>query len=400
MALAELQALEAGYAMPTYARSPVEFVRGSGTRLWDDGGAEYLDFFAGLSVHNAGHCHPRIVEAINDQAGRLAGTSNLYYTEPSLRLCERLATSSLGGKVFLANSGTEANECAIKLARKRAHARGVAEPEIVVLDGGFHGRTLGSLAATARLAREDLFGPLPGGFVAAPHDDPEALRAAVGERTAALLVEPIQGEAGVFPIAPEVLAAARDACDRAGALLVFDEVQTGMGRTGSLWAYEQLPVRPDVMTAAKALGGGLPVGACITTADLGDVLRRGDHGSTFAGGAIAAASALAALELIDQPELLRSVRELGARLCAGLEGIDAVVDVRGRGLMVGVTLAAGIDPAAVQARCLEAGLVVNVPGERMLRFLPPLIVTADEVDRAVEIVAASLAARGGARRGP
>jgi acetylornithine/N-succinyldiaminopimelate aminotransferase len=391
MALAELRALEARYAMPTYARSPVEFVRGSGTRLWDDEGKEYLDFFAGLSVHNAGHCHPRIVAAITDQAARLGGASNLYYTEPGLRLCERLAASSLGGKVFLANSGTEANECAIKLARKRAHARGIAEPEIVVLDGGFHGRTLGALAATSRLARDDVFGPLPRGFAAVPRDDPDAIREAVGERTAAVIVEPVQGEAGVFPIDVEVLGAAREACDLCGALLMLDEIQTGMGRTGSLWAYQQLPLRPDVITAAKALGGGLPVGACIASPELGDTLERGDHGSTFAGGAIAAAAALAALDLVDQPELLRSVRELGARLAAGLEPIDGIAQVRGRGLMVGVTLTDGLDATAVQARAIAEGLVINVPAPGMLRFLPPLIVTAPEVDDALAIVASALA---------
>jgi acetylornithine/N-succinyldiaminopimelate aminotransferase len=391
MSLAELRDLEARYAMPTYARAPVEFVRASGSRLWDDEGKEYLDFFAGLSVHNAGHCHPRIVAAIAEQAGRLAGASNLYYTEPALRLCQALADSSLGGKVFLANSGTEANECAIKLARKHAHARGIAEPEIVVLDCGFHGRTLGALAATPRLAREDLFGPLPRGFIAVPRDEPEALRAAVGERTAAVFAEPIQGEAGVFPIATEVLVAAREACDRSGALLVLDEIQTGMGRTGSLWAYEQLPVRPDVITAAKALGGGLPVGACIATPEVGDGLERGEHGSTFAGGAIAAAAALTALELVNQPELLRSVRELGGRLAAGLEAIDRIAEVRGRGLMVGVSIADGLGAAEVQSRCLDAGLVVNVPGPGMLRFLPPLIVTAAEIDQALEVVAPAIA---------
>src|SRR6476619_5224794 len=197
--LAELQALEQRYAMPTYARAPVEFVRGEGARLWDSDGREYLDFFAGLSVHNAGHCHPTIVAAIRDQAERLGGVSNLYYTSPAMRLCERLAESSLGGKVFLCNSGTEANECAIKLVRRHAHGRGIDAPEIVVLDGAFHGRTLGALAATPRLAREDLFGPLPAGFVAVPRDDPAALRAAIGARTAGVMIEPIQGEAGIFP---------------------------------------------------------------------------------------------------------------------------------------------------------------------------------------------------------
>ena len=247
----ELQELERRYAMPTYARAPVEFVRGEGARLWDAEGREYLDFFAGLSVHNLGHCHPRIVAAIAAQAGTLAGTSNLYYSEPAMRLCERLAESSLGGRVFLANTGTEASECAIKLVRKRAHERGIAEPEIVSLDGAFHGRTLAALAATPKLAREDLFGPLPRGFVSAPRDDPEALRAAVNERTAAVMIEPVQGEAGVFPIADEVLVAARAACDATGALLVFDEVQCGMGRTGTRWAYEGLGMRPDLLTAAK-----------------------------------------------------------------------------------------------------------------------------------------------------
>ena len=317
--------------MPTYARAPVEFVRGEGARLWDAEGKEYLDFFAGLSVHNAGHCHPTIVAAIRDQAERLGGVSNLYYTEPAMRLCERLAQSSLGGKVFLCNSGTEANECAIKLVRRHAHGRGIDAPEIVVLDGAFHGRTLGALAATPRLAREDLFGPLPAGFVPVPRDDPGALRAAVGERTAAVMIEPIQGEAGIFPIADEVLLAAREACDASGALLVGDEIQTGMGRTGSLWAYEQLPVRPDLITAAKALGGGLPVGACVTTPELGEVLGRGDHGSTFAGAPIAAAAALAALDVIDDPALLRGVRELGARFMQALAALDGVAEARGRG---------------------------------------------------------------------
>jgi predicted acetylornithine/succinylornithine family transaminase len=388
--LAELESLEERYAMPTYARAPVEFVRGEGFRLWDSEGNEYLDFFAGLSVHNAGHCHPRIVAAIREQAGVLAGVSNLYYTRPAMRLCERLVESSLGGKAFLCNSGTEATECAIKLTRKHAHLRGIAAPEIVVLEGAFHGRTLGALAATPKLAREDLFGPLPPGFVAVPRDDPEAVDSAVGERTAAVMVEPIQGEAGIFPVADEVLRAAREACDARGALLVFDEVQAGMGRTGSLWAYEQLPVRPDLITAAKALGGGLPVGACVASAAFGDVLERGDHGSTFAGGPIAAAAALAALEVIDDPALLRRARELGARFAKALAELDGIAEVRGRGLMVGASLAHGHEAQTVAAKALASGLVINVPAPGILRFLPPLIVGPDQVDRAVAIVARSL----------
>ncbi len=387
MSLAELQALEERYVMPTYGRAPVEFVRGEGARLWDVDGREYLDFFAGLSVHNAGHCHPRIVAAIRAQAERLAGVSNLYYTEPGMRLCERLSSSSLGGKVFLCNSGAEANECAIKLVRKHAHRRGIGSPQIVVLDGAFHGRTIATLAATPRLAREEDFGPLPAGYVTVPRDDPDGLRAAVGERTAAVLVEPIQGEAGVFPIGEDVLMAAREACDESGAVLVFDEVQSGMGRTGSLWAYEQLSARPDVITTAKALGGGLPVGACVTAPELGDVLERGDHGSTFAGAPLAASAALAAIEVIDDPELLRRTRDLGSRLAQALAGLDGVVEVRGRGLMVGVTLAEGLDSSRAANRALEDGLVINVPGPGMLRFLPPLTIDSDQVDAATAIMA-------------
>jgi acetylornithine/N-succinyldiaminopimelate aminotransferase len=388
--LAELRELDERWAMPTYERAPVEFVRGEGARLWDAEGKEYLDFFAGLSVHNAGHCHPRIVNAVTEQAGRLFGVSNLYYTEPGLRLAKRLADSSLGGKVFLSNSGAEANECAIKLARKRAHGRGIADPEIVVLEGAFHGRTIATLAATPRLAREDLFGPLPAGFRAVPRDDPDALRGAIGDRTAAVLIEPVQGEAGVWPIANEVLAAARESCDRSGALLVFDEVQCGMGRTGSLWAYEQVPVRPDVLTAAKALGGGLPVGACVTKPELGEALGPGEHASTFAGAPVAAAAALAALDVIDDPSLLRGVRELGSHLAEGLRPLDGVVEVRGRGLMLGAALREGLDADRVAADALGAGLVVNVPVPGTLRLLPPLVVGRAEADRALEILGAVL----------
>jgi predicted acetylornithine/succinylornithine family transaminase len=386
----ELRALDERYAMPTYRRAGVEFVRGIGARLWDSEGREYLDFFAGLSVHNAGHCHPRVVGAIRDQASRLMGTSNLYLSSPGLRLAQRLSESSLGGKVFLCNSGTEASECAIKLVRKHAHGRGVAAPEIVVLEDAFHGRTLGALAATPKLADEERFGPLPPGFVAVPRDDADALRAAVRESTAAVMIEPIQGEAGVWPVASDVLAAARGACDATGALLVLDEVQTGMGRTGSLWAYEQLPVRPDVMTAAKALGGGLPVGACVTAEELGDVFEAGDHGSTFAGGPVCAAAALAAFDVIDQPDLLRSVRELGRRFCDELGDLDGIEQVRGRGLMVGAALADGIDAAEVVARALDGGLVINTTGPGTLRFLPPLTITASDVDEAVAIVDGAL----------
>jgi acetylornithine/N-succinyldiaminopimelate aminotransferase len=331
MKLAELQELESRWVMQTYARAPVELVRGQGARVWDSEGKEYLDFLAGISVCSVGHCHPAVVEAVREQVGRLTHTSNLYLTEGAVRLAQRLCESSLGGRAFLCNSGTEANECAIKLARKHAHGRGIAEPEIVVLEGAFHGRTMGSLSATPGLSDNESFAPYLPGFRAVPRDDVTAVAEAVGERTAAVMLEPIQGETGVNVVPDDVIAAARSACDAAGALLLFDEIQTGMGRTGSLWAYEQLPARPDVMTTAKALGGGLPVGACVTTPETSDVLERGDHGSTFAGGPMTAAASLAAFGVLDDPGLLRRVRDLGGRLTEGLERIDAVGEVRGRG---------------------------------------------------------------------
>jgi acetylornithine/N-succinyldiaminopimelate aminotransferase len=389
MKVAELQELEARWVMQTYARAPVEFVRGEGARLWDSDGREYLDFLAGISVCSVGHCHPAVVEAVREQVGTLTHTSNLYLTEGGVRLAQRLCESSLGGKAFLCNSGTEANECAIKLVRKHAHTRGISKPEIVVLEGAFHGRTVGSLSATPGLATNESFNPYLQGFPAIPRDNVDALRAAVGDRTAAVMLEPIQGETGVHIVPDEMIAAARQVCDANGALLVFDEIQTGMGRTGSLWAYEQLPVRPDVLTTAKALGGGLPVGACVTSTDAADILERGDHGSTFAGGPLIAAASLAAFDVIDDPELLRRVRELGSRLRDGLEAIDRIAEVRGRGLMLGARLE-GTDARDAAARLLHAGLIVNPIGANTLRFLPPLVIGEAEVDEALEILGRTL----------
>ena len=293
MKLAELQELEARWVMQTYPRMPVEFIRGEGARLWDADGREYLDFLAGISVCSVGHCHPAVVEAVREQVGTLIHTSNLYLTEGGIRLAQRLCESSLGGRAFLCNSGTEANECAIKLVRKHAHRRGIEQPEIVVLEGAFHGRTMASLSATPGLAANRSFAPYLPGFRVVARDDPEELAGAVGESTAAVMLEPIQGETGVNVVRDEVIVAAREACEGSAALLVFDEIQAGMGRTGSLWAYEQLPARPDVLTTAKALGGGLPVGACVTSESTMDILEVGDHGSTFAGGPLVAAASAA-----------------------------------------------------------------------------------------------------------
>jgi len=388
--LEELQALEQRYLMQTYRRAPVEFVRGEGTLLWDSEGKEYLDFLAGISVCTVGHCHPAVVEAVREQVGRLMHVSNLFYTEPMVRLAERLCGSGLGGRVFLTNSGTEANECAIKIARKHAHARGVENPEIVSFERDFHGRTYGALAATPKMAENEALGPMLPGFRAVPLNDVGALRDAVDESTAAVLIEPIQGESGIYPVSEEALLAARQACDEVGALLILDEIQTGMGRTGSLWAYEQTAVRPDLLTSAKALGGGLPVGACLATAEAGEVLEPGDHGSTFAGGAVASAAALAVLDLVEDPELLRGVREKGAVLREGLLALDGVAEVRGRGLMLGVGLAPELDAAALGEDLLRRGLIVNVPEPSTLRLLPPLTVDSAQIERAVGLIGASL----------
>jgi predicted acetylornithine/succinylornithine family transaminase len=392
--LSRVRALEERYLMRTYKRGAVDFVRGEGALLWDADGREYLDFLTGISVCSLGHCHPGVVAAVREQAERLMHVSNLFYTEPMARLAERLSESSLGGRVFFANSGTEANECAIKVARKHAHARGIAAPEIVSFEGDFHGRSYGALAATPNLARNEALGPMLPGFRSVPRNDAEALREAVGERTAAVLIEPIQGESGINPITDEALLAARRACEEAGALLIFDEIQTGMGRTGSLWAYEQTPVRPDVLTSAKALGNGYPIGACVTAPVAADVLGPGDHGSTFAGGPVATAAALAVLDVVDDPALLRRVRELGADLRERLLALDGVVEVRGRGLMLGVGLAEGIDAAAVGADLLRRGLVVNVPAPTTLRLLPPLLVDRTQIERAVALIGASLVGLG------
>jgi acetylornithine/N-succinyldiaminopimelate aminotransferase len=379
VALTELQALEREAVMGTYARNPVEFVRGEGTRLWDDEGNEYLDFLAGISVAQLGHCPPAVVEAVREQVGRLMHVGNLFYTEPGMRLAARLSEASLGGKVFLCNSGAEAIECAIKLARR--HRPG---GEFVVLEGGFHGRTMGALSATPQETKQAPFAPLVPGFTAVPREGPPLpLVEAVTDRTAAVVIEPIQGEAGIHPIHPQVLAAARDACEETGALLIFDEIQCGMGRTGAMWAWEDSGVEPDVMTVAKGLGGGLPIGACVTSPGYADLLQPGDHGSTFAGGPVVAAAANAVLDVLDDGGFLDAVAAKGERLAGGLR--DLGLEVRGRGLMLAFACDDG--PAVARELLLEQRLVVNATGPDTVRLLPPLTVSEDEVDEAVRRVA-------------
>jgi acetylornithine/N-succinyldiaminopimelate aminotransferase len=361
---------------PTYARYPVEFASGSGCVLVASDGSEYLDFLAGISVCNTGHCHPHVVAAIQEQAGRLMHVSNLYWNAPMTRLASRLTESSLGGVVFFTNSGAEANEAAIKLVRK-ARPRG----DVVVFHGAFHGRTYGALSATPQESKQAPFAPLVPGFrPIAP--TVEAVRAAVDPGTAAVLMEPVLGESGVHPMPVELLRAAREACDAVGAALVFDEVQTGMGRTGTLWAYEQSGVVPDAMTVAKSLGGGVPIGALVIGPSLADVFAPGDHGSTFAGGPLACAAANAAFDVLEDPELLARVRDLGERLAEGLRELPSVTAVRGVGLMVACDVS-GDAPELAQRALLEERLVINATGPRTLRFLPPLVVSEAQIDDAL-----------------
>jgi predicted acetylornithine/succinylornithine family transaminase len=360
-------------------------VRGEGALLWDSDGNEYLDFLCGISVTSLGHCHPAIVAAVREQAGRLMHASNLFYTEPAMRLAERLSASSLGGKVFFCNSGTEANEAALKLARKARRGG-----DIVVVEGAFHGRTYGSLSATPQEAKQAPFAPLVPGFRAVV-PEPQALRAAIDERTAAVLVEPIQGESGVHVLSEELLRSAREACDEHGAALIFDEIQTGMGRTGTLWAYQHSGVVPDAMTVAKALGGGVPIGALITGERLADVFAPGDHGSTFAGGPLVAAAALKALELTDDPALLERVERLGVELRESLAALPHVVEVRGRGLMLACRL--DVSAPEVVARALrEQRLVLNATGPDTLRLLPPLTIADEQAREGMARLGRALAA--------
>jgi acetylornithine/N-succinyldiaminopimelate aminotransferase len=381
MTLTDLQALERDHLVPAYARLPVEFVRGEGALLWDAEGHEYLDFQTGLAVNSLGHCHPAVAEAIREQAERLIHVGNLFYSEPSLRLAKRLAESSLGGKVHFANSGTEANEAALKLARK-AKQQGT----IVSVHRGFHGRTYGSLSATPQESKQAPFAPLVPGFMSV---DPtaEAIAAAVDDRTAAVILEPVQGESGVYELSDDVLRAAREACDAHGAALIFDEVQCGLGRTGTLWAYEHSGVVPDLLTTAKALGGGLPIGALITGERLADVFAAGDHGSTFAGGPVQCAAGLAVLDVLDDEALLARVRALGEHLRHGVAELPGVGEVRGRGLMIAFELVDGGAPELVTRALAEERLVLNATGPTTVRLLPPLIIDRAQADGALQRLA-------------
>lgn len=391
MALQDLQRLDAEHVMQTYARVPVGFVRGAGTRLWDTEGREYLDFLSGLAVTSLGHAHPEVADAIAEQARTLLHVSNLYYNDLQPRLAERI-DDLLGceGQVFFANSGAEANECAFKLARRHGAVAGGAERfRVVSATDSFHGRSLATLAATGQPGKQEPFGPMPEGFDHVPFGDAEALDAAMDSRVCAVIVEAVQGEGGVNPAPAGYLEAVRDLCDERGALMVVDEVQTGLGRTGRWFAFEHAGVEPDVVTMAKALGNGMPIGACWARSEVSARFGRGDHATTFGGQPLAARAAIAVLDVMEQEDVPARARRAGERLRDGLAALPGVRDVRGLGLLLGAVLD-GVDAGDVVRACLERGLVVNPVTPDAVRFAPPLLVADDEVDAAVRIVADAL----------
>lgn len=356
-------------------------VRGAGCLVWDADGKEYLDLLGGIAVNALGHAHPFVTSVISSQLATLGHVSNFFTSPTQIALAEKLlaiTNAPAGSKVFFANSGTEANEAAFKLARRNSDAK---RTKIIALEGAFHGRTMGALALTAKEAYRTPFEPLPGGVVHIPFDDIEALRSAVDDSTAAVFLEPIQGEAGVRPLSAEYLQAAREATTAAGALLILDEVQTGIGRTGKWLASEDAGIVPDAITLAKGLGGGFPIGALITLGSTTSaLLTAGQHGTTFGGNPVATAAALATLHAIESQGVLQNVLAVGAHLREGLAAIEAVTEVRGEGLLIGFDVNADVAPAMVTA-ALDAGFIINSPGPRTIRLAPPLILTIDQADR-------------------
>ena len=377
------------YLMGTYARQPISIVRGRGSKVYDLEGREYIDFVGGIAVNLLGHGHPDLVAAIQRQAAQLIHTSNLYYTEPQVKLAQVLVEHSFADKAFFCNSGAEANEAAIKLARRYSHDMyGAGRFEIVTMKNSFHGRTMATLTATGQDKVQKGYEPLVPGFSYVPFNHLAALEEAVTDKTAAVMLEPIQGEGGVHVADRDYLKAVRELCTQKDVLLIFDEVQTGMGRTGTLFAYEQLGVQPDIMTLAKGLGGGVPIGACLATDAVAKAFGPGSHASTFGGNPLACAAALAVLRVLLEGRLLEQARHMGDYLGKGLADCKdrhrVVRDVRGLGLLQGIEVE--MDARTVVGDCLRRGLLVNATGEHVLRFVPPLIITQREIDRLLDVL--------------
>lgn len=392
----DLQQRSARTIMDTYARFPISLVRGKGCKVYDAEDREYLDFVAGIAVNALGHGHPDLVTAIERQARHLLHTSNLYYSEPQVLLAERLVEHSFADKVFFCNSGAEANEAAIKLARKYSFEKyGPGRHRIITMNNSFHGRTLATLTATGQTKVQQGFAPLPQGFKYADLNDLSSIKRQMDQRTAAVMLEPIQGEGGVVVADGTFLEQLRALCRKRDVLLIFDEVQTGMGRTGTLFAYEHYNVQPDIMTLAKGLGGGLPIGACLATDDVAQAFGPGSHASTFGGNPLVCAGALATLDALLDDQLLERCRAAGAYLQRGLQSLQnrlsVVTAVRGLGLLQGMELS--IDGQPVVRDCLARRMLINCTMGNVLRFVPPLIVTDGEIDRLLDVLAGVLQKR-------
>jgi predicted acetylornithine/succinylornithine family transaminase len=382
------------YLAQTYKRPPFVLTHGQGSTLYDESGQAYLDLVAGIAVMSLGHSDPQIAATIAEQAQKLTHVSNLYYTEPQTRLAAALCEASFAERVFFCNSGAEANEGALKFARKLAYAAGETDRyELIAFDHAFHGRTMGALSVTPKPAYQDPFRPLVGGAKILPMNDLPAAAAAIGPQTCAVIVEPIQGEGGVHPAQADFLRGLRHLCDQHGAALIFDEVQCGLGRTGTLWAHEFYGVVPDMMTLAKPLAAGLPIGAVLMNGRVHTALAAGDHGSTFAGGPLVCAVAAQVLERIGQPDFLAAVAHKGQLLAEGLSDLASphILDIRGRGLMLGVEL--DFPAGELIGAGYEAGLLMVNAGPNTLRLIPPLVITEAEIHRAVAAIGQLLAAR-------
>jgi acetylornithine/N-succinyldiaminopimelate aminotransferase len=371
----------------TYTRFPIVLVKGKGCRVWDINNRQYLDFASGIAVNNLGHCHPGVVKAIRAQAKKLLHVSNLYYIKPQIELARLLTANSFADRVFFGNSGSEANEAAIKLARKYGNEILGGKYEIITAYGSFHGRTIATVSATGQEKFHAGFQPLLPGFKYIPFNDLEAARTAISSQTCALMVEPIQGEGGVYLPADSYLKGLRELCREKGILLIFDEIQVGMGRTGRLFAYEHYGVPPDIMTLAKALGGGVAIGAMLTTEEIARCFTPGSHGTTFGGNPLATAAGVAAVSTILEDGVLENCRGIGEYLFAQLKALKGqfnfIREVRGKGLMIGIEL--DFEGAEIVNRCLEKGLLINCTAGKVLRFLPPLIVIKKEIDEAIKI---------------
>lgn len=383
------------YVMNTYSQLPIALVRGKGAKVWDAEGNEYLDFISGLAVNSLGHCHPKVVKAIWRQADTLMHVSNIYWNEPQVRLAQLLVENSCADKVFFCNSGAEANEAAIKLARKYAKLNyGPEKYEIITAWQSFHGRTLAAITATGQPKYQKDFEPLPAGFKYVPFNDLDALKKAVGPHTCAVMLEPIQGEGGVHPASSDYLLGVKQICQENKLLLIFDEVQCGLGRTGKFFAYQRYGVEPDILTLAKALGNGFPIGAMLAKEEVANAFKPGSHASTFGGNPLACTAALAAMQTMLEDKVIENAAAMGKyfteKLAQLAEKHHQIKDIRGAGLMIGVEIDG--NGQELVNRCRENGLLINCANGNVLRFLPPLIITKNEIDTAVSVLDQALKA--------